>query len=288
MLTEGLNSLDANKYLATLVYKKSLESLALQPSQADSASTAANHEWTLSIGLDKFATVGSGPDTPYSLQLSARIEAIRLGDKEPAFIKEYQATSPIKKTTAEWRANADEPVRSALDGMLAALATDISNDLRPIQLSLDQPLEDYRVSVEPMATEMKTLPGAVLKSEVNQSPSLAQEETSNPEQNNLFDPISSLKWVVVDSSPVDLRTANNICKTLDVGDKRIYRVPSLKEFEDLWKRYKNDERIHIFKKREFSTDGREFLSKSAYTRTFSFMNGNSGQLYAAYLTCVGK
>jgi hypothetical protein len=76
--------------------------------------------------------------------------------------------------------------------------------------------------------------------------------------------------------------------TIVAGDKRKYRVPSLNEFEVLWKKYKNDEHIGVFKKREYCTDGKHISSKSAYTQTFSFESGNSGQLYASYLTCVGK
>jgi hypothetical protein len=304
MLTEELSSLDANKYLATLVYKKSLESLALQPSQADSASTAANPEWTLRIGLDEFATVGSGPDTPYSLQLSARIEAIRLGDKESAFIKEYQATSPIQKTTAEWRVNNVELVWSALDGLLSTLATDITNDWMPIQLSLDKTLEDYNVPVKPKTIEMraepvaaltsdtspKTGPGASLESETVQSPPHTQDETSNPDQSYLFDPVTRLNWTVVASGPVDLGTANSVCGSLETGDKK-NRVPSLREFEELWKRYKNDECISIFKKREYITDSKNLFGRVTYPQTFSFTSGTPGQpsqLRAAYLTCVSQ
>lgn len=65
-------------------------------------------------------------------------------------------------TTSEWRANDDEPVRSALDDLMSTLAAEISNDLKPIQLSLDRPLEAYMVFVMPMAKETKNEPAAVL------------------------------------------------------------------------------------------------------------------------------
>lgn len=156
MLTEALISLDASQNLAPLVYKKSLDSPAVNPLQGDRASDATGPEWTLRIMLQEFATIGSGSDRPYWLTLSARVVIQRLGDKEPVFIKGYQARSSLQMTTAEWRANNDEPVRSALDGMLATLAIDISNDLLPIPLSLDQPLENYKVSVESLAEESKT------------------------------------------------------------------------------------------------------------------------------------
>jgi hypothetical protein len=293
MLTEALLDLDASQTLAPLVYKKSLESMAVRPPQEDRSKDTEVPAWTIRISLDEFATVGSGPDTPYSLQLSASVEIMRLGDKDPAFEKSYQANSPLQMSTVEWRANKDQPVRSVLDDLMATLATEIFNDLKPIQLNLDRPLDNYKVFVKTIRrpaieTNTQTVPVAVLKSKPDQSQSSIEIKSDNPGPPSLFDPATGMNWVVVDSSPVDLSTANNICKTLDAGDKRKYRVPSLNEFEVLWKKYKNDEHIGVFKKREYCTDGKHISSKSAYTQTFSFESGNSGQLYASYLTCVGK
>jgi len=67
--------------------------------------------------LDEFATVGSGRDVPYSLQLSGSVEIMRPGDKEPVLSKNYQA-------------NSNEQVRSALDSMLATLADEITYNFR--------------------------------------------------------------------------------------------------------------------------------------------------------------
>lgn len=67
MLTEALIALDASRNLGPLVYKKSLESSAITQSPTNKTSTSVDPEWALRITLDEFATVGSGPDTPYSL-----------------------------------------------------------------------------------------------------------------------------------------------------------------------------------------------------------------------------
>ena len=163
MLTGALITLEASQNLAPLVYRKSLESPAVNPFQGDRASDAADSEWVLRIALQEFATIGSGSDRPYWLKLSARVEIMRMGGKEPVFIKGYQTKSPLQMTTTEWRGNNDELVRSALDDMLTTLATDIANDLLPMQLSLAQPLEDYKVSVEPLAEESKTKPDVIPK-----------------------------------------------------------------------------------------------------------------------------
>jgi len=293
MLTEALVDLDASQTLAPLVYEKSLESIAVRPPQEDKSKDTAVPAWTIRISLDEFATVGSGPDTPYSLQLSASVAIMRPGNKDPAFKKSYQVNSPLQMSTVEWRANKDQPVRSVLDDLMATLATEIFNDLQPIPLNLDRPLNDYKIFVKTITrpeieTNMQSLPVAVLKNKPDQSQFPVEIKSSHPGPPSLFDPTTGMNWAVVDSSPVDLSTANNICKTLDAGDKRKYRVPSLNEFEELWKKYKNDEHIGVFKKREYGTGGKHISFKSAYTQTFSFESGNTGQLYAAYLTCVGR
>ena len=289
MLIDALMALEANQNLAPLVYKKSLESTTLKLSPKDKTSLTADPEWTLRIALDEFSTDGSGPDGPYSLLLSARVEIIRPGENKPAYSKAYQANSPVPMITAKWRANNDEPVRSALNDLLATLATEISNDLKPIQLRLGKPVEDYKVHLQPVSTEMKTELIPVI--ETSQSPSPVKKGTYNPNQNNLFDTTTGVNWIIVDSNPVDLSTANTICASLETGDKKRYKVPSLLEFEDLWEKYKNNEHIRIFKKREYCTDGKHNFTRSAYVQTFSFASGSEGlpsQLNAAYLTCVSK
>ena len=291
MLTEALRNPIASQRLVNLVEKKRLEAVAIVPPSMEKTLTITVPEWTLRIAMTELATVGSGPDTPYLLQASANLEVVRTGEVSPCFVKDFQALSPMKLSTEEWRAKEDEPVRSALDDMLATLATDISNDLMQIQLSLNRPLEDYKVSVEPMATGMKTEPVAVPTSEVNQSLSLIEKEASKPDQARLLDPMTGMNWVVVPSSPVDLSTANINCASLETGDKKKYRIPSLREFEEVWKRYKDDERLSVFKKREYIADSKNLFGSTAYPQTFSFASGNpgqTGQLRAAYSTCVSR
>lgn len=136
-----------------------------------------------------------------------------------------------------------------------------------------------------------TKPIAVLSSEENHNSNSAAKESDSDSPPHLFDTMSRMNWIIVPSSPVDLSTANNICSSLETGDKTKYRVPSLREFEELWRRYKNDERISYFKKREYITDSKNLFGNITYPQTFSFVFGNpgqSGQLKSAYLTCVSR
>jgi len=283
MLTAALAGLDASQALAPLVYKKAVASPVPNLPQGDKTSTTANPEWTLRIEMDEFATAGSGPKAPYLLQLSAHVEIMRIGDRTPAFIKAYQANSPLKMTTSEWRANDDEQVRLALDTLLETLATKISNDLRPIQLSLDTPIQGYKVA---MANETKSEPLVPLKSETVQSLSQIVAVDDSSSQSSLFDSETGANWIIVGYYPVTLATANRICNSLESPNKKKYSLPSSQEFEKLWRRYKNDERINIFKKRDYCTSDIPAISQK--TSTFSFADGTSGPLYSGYLACISK
>ena len=165
-------------------------------------------------------------------------------------------------------------------------------DLLPNQMSNEHQLEIHPLYAKNKPKGTKSASTSLLDSKQISGPTVLQSGNNNNENFTLFDPTTGMNWVVVDSSPVDLSTANNICKTLDAGDKRKYRVPSLREFEELWKRYKNDERISVFKKREYITDSKNISFGSAnYPQTFSFASGTPGQPYqlrAAYLTCVSQ
>ena len=288
MLTEALNALVANQRLVSLVEQKMLGAEAVESPAMEKTQITTVPEWTLRTALTELATVGSGPDKRYLLQASATLEVVRAGEGSPCFVKNYRALSPVKMSTTAWRANHNVLARTTLDDLLAKLATDMLNDLSPIQLSPDKTLVDYMVLEKPTDADSVTKQISVISSEEKQDSNSAAKESDSDSPSHLFDPTTGTNWVVVDSSPVDLSTANNICKTLDTGDKRKYRVPSLREFEELWERYKNDQSISIFKRREYSAESKDESPRlpPGYTKTFSFASGNSGQLYAAYLTCV--
>lgn len=135
MLTEALRDPIASQRLVNLVEKKRLEAVAIVPPSMEKTLTTTVPEWTLRIAMTELATVGSGPDTPYLLQASANLEVMHAGDVKPLFIKEFQSVSPVKMSTAEWRANNDEPVRTALDNLLKKLAIDMLNDLMHVEMS---------------------------------------------------------------------------------------------------------------------------------------------------------
>ena len=146
-------------------------------------------------------------------------------------------------------------------------------------------------SEKPQTADAKTEPGTVIESKDSQSSYPAGKEPGDNRQPTLFDTRTGMSWIIVSSGPVDLTTAKSICASLETGDKKKYRVPSLREFEELWNRYQNDERISIFKKREYITDSKNLFGTITYPQTFSFVSGNPGkpgQLNAAYLTCVRR
>ncbi len=100
---------------------------ALAPATAEASD--GRRDWTLRLTVTQFETVGTGADVPYALQASADLEVMRSGAEKPAFIKRYQAVSATKHTIAEWGASAGEPVRTALDGLLTKIASDMVAEL---------------------------------------------------------------------------------------------------------------------------------------------------------------
>lgn len=268
MLTEALNAPGANQRLVSLVEQKRLGAEAAASPAMEQVQTTAEPEWTLRIAMTELATVGSGSNAPYSLQATANLEMVRAGDAQPTFVKDFQAVSPMKMSTAEWRANNDEPVRTALDGLLAELATDMLNNLLPVERRV--PAGDASKGLKaPEASDAK-----------------GNKYSSNPP--NLFDAKTGINWLVVPTSPVNFGTAKKMCGALDTGDAPKYRLPTLQEFEQLWKRYKGDGQITIFNKKEYNTGDEGSFNRAGYTKTFSFDSGSSGILYAAYLACVSK
>ena len=134
MLTDSLNALGASQRLASLLKQQLPEAMSGSPSSEEKLPTSQDAEWIMQILLTQVATVGSGPKVPYLLQVSARLEVKRASDTELVFVKDYQALSSLKMSTPEWRANDDEPIRTALDDLMARLATDMLSDV----LSLKQ------------------------------------------------------------------------------------------------------------------------------------------------------
>ena len=225
------------------------------------------------------------------MKASATLKVLQTGKDEPLSSKEYHTQTRDRKTTAEWLANVDEPVPTVIEYLLTNLASDMLKDLLPNQMSNEHQLEVHPLYAKNKPEGTKPASTPLLDSKQISGSTVLQSGNLNNENLALFDPTTGMNWVVVDSSPVDLSTANNICKTLDAGDKRKYMVPSLNEFAELWKRHKSDERISAFKKREYITDSKNLFGSITYPQTFSFVFGNpgqSGQLKSAYLTCVSR
>lgn len=288
MLNEALVAIDARNYLATLIQKQIQEGNIAVPVVSNTGSASIPPDWTLRIALSEVSTDGSGEETAYFLKASAALEVMQTGQEEPLTRKEYHTQTRDRKTTAEWLANEDEPVPTVIEYLLTTLASDMLNDLLPNQMSNENQREVHPLYAKNYPKETTPASTSPPDSKQTNKSTVLQVAKHNNGNLTMFDTTTGMNWVVVDSSPVDLSTANNICKTLDAGDKRKYRVPSLNEFEELWKNYKNDEHIGVFKKREYGTDSKHISFKSAYTQTFSFESGHTGQLYAAYITCVGK
>ncbi len=133
MLNEALVAIDARNYLATLTKQQFQKRHGVVTLAADTALVPVQSSWTLRIALNEVSTDGSGEETAYFLKASASLEVMRTGRDEPLSRKEYHTQTQDRKTTAEWLANDDEPVRSALEGLLLTLATEILNDLMHVE-----------------------------------------------------------------------------------------------------------------------------------------------------------
>lgn len=105
------------------------EALVLSRPLGEIKAADARGGWTLRLTLTELATVGGGPGAPYALQASARLDASQVAGAQPIFVKHYRAISAQTLTTAEWGANEARQAQEGLDGMAAALVTQMIEDL---------------------------------------------------------------------------------------------------------------------------------------------------------------
>ena len=270
MLTDVLGEIAGSQRLAALVKQKAIEHSSVTQINEEEDLTSAGSGWTIQIVMRELATIGTGPDTPYALKASARVETSSPGKDRPVLVKNFQARSPSKLATAEWRANDDEQLDTAMEYLLSELANDIFNDLISV--------ETHRAEVTDYSKPL-TGPGALNEKGDNHH---------NDRTSSLFDGRSGLDWRIVATGPVDLNTAQTMCKSLATDGSPKYRVPSLGEFEQLWEQYKEDGRTKIFNQKEYTTSDKDTLSRFGYSKTFSFQDGTAGNLPAAYLACVSQ
>ena len=125
LLTSAMSG--AHIGLAAHVQRQLRQSSAIDLPLAQTPSERS--EWTLQVTLTEIATVASGPDAPYTLHASARLEALQRGERKPVFVKQYDAPSAAAMSTAQWSANDGQAARQALDDMLASLAAQMVTDL---------------------------------------------------------------------------------------------------------------------------------------------------------------
>ncbi len=269
MLTEVINELGVSQRLAALVRQKALEDLFVDQLTEEKETALSGAEWMLRIVVYELATIGSGPDIPYSIKASARVEITSSGNDKPVFAKDYQDQSLTNITTAEWRANDNEKINTTVDILLAELATIIANDLIPSERKIGMSSNSANSLISPVEP-------------------YERGDVDSNNQTNLFDYKTVLNWIILPSSPVSLDTAKTKCAAIQTDDSLKYRLPSLHDFEELWKDYKEDERIKIFNRKEYNTSDQDSLTRFGYSKTFSFEDGTTGNLYAAYLACVNK
>lgn len=105
--------------------------LAVAPATgADAGTKPVNPtKWQVKIALTELATVGGGPDKPFAVQASARLQLQRAGVPQPQMVKHYQALSATRMTTAEWGANEAAPLRTMLDELQQGLVAQMVSDL---------------------------------------------------------------------------------------------------------------------------------------------------------------
>lgn len=270
MLTDVLGKFDSSQRLAALVQQKTIESLSGERINEEKVPNSAESGWTVQIVMSELATIGTGTDSPYALKASARVEVSSSAHGKPLLVKDFRARSLSKLSTAEWRANSDEQVETALEYLLSELANDIFNDLMSV--------EQHRKGVTYYSKPLKD-------SDVFDSKG---DNSHNDITSSLFDDKTGIDWRIIASGPVDLGTAQIMCGSLTTDDSKKYRVPSLQEFEQLWKEYRDDGRTKIFNQKEYITSDKDSLTRFGYGKTFSFQDGASGNLLAAYLACVSK
>ena len=151
------------------------------------------------------------------------------------------------------------------------------------------PYSDEMAAGKPLGIDTKAEPGPVTGSKTNQKHSPAGKDSGDYGQPALFDETTRMNWLVFLDNVVDLETAKKTCASIENGDRRRYRVPSLGEFEQLWKKYNGDARLRVFNKKEYLVNDEVFTGRRVtYYDTFSFAIGSSGRLYRAYLACVGQ
>lgn len=288
MLNEALVAIDARNYLAILIKQQFQQVDGLVAVASGPVSASAQTSWTLRITLIELSTGGSGEENAYFLKASAALEVLQTGKEEPLTRKDYHTQTQDKKTTAEWLANENETVPTAIEYLLTALASDMLKDLLPNQMTSENQLE-----VHPLYAKNNprgTKPASTSPPDSKQANKSTVLQLANHNNGNLamYDTTTGMNWVIFDSSPVDLSTSNNICKTLDAGDKRKYRLPSLYEFENIWKNHNKNEMIKSFEKKEYTVSDEDQFTKKGYSKTFNFNNGWSGNLFAANVACIGK
>lgn len=93
--------------------------------------TAAMPTWSVALALTDVATVGSGPDKPFALQVGARVVVHRHGEAEPVFQKDYRSPDSASRVTSEWRREDHAPLRAALIELVDGLAKTVVDDLPP-------------------------------------------------------------------------------------------------------------------------------------------------------------
>jgi hypothetical protein len=129
LLTALLKAPAADHGLAARLQQQLRDTLAAATPPGNTTAPVAQPEWTLKIVLTELATVGTGPDAPYALQATARLDVLRASAAQPVFVKHYQASSAHRLTTAEWRADDAQPALDALNAMSARLVTQMAGDM---------------------------------------------------------------------------------------------------------------------------------------------------------------
>lgn len=111
--------------------------------------------------------------------------------------------------------------------------------------------------------------------------------TVNNGQASLLDKASGHAWYVLsDDSTFNLGSGVKACKTLGRSLIKEMCVPSVDQFNSLWKNYKGSDAIKVFDKKNYLT--RKLVNDGCGTQVleFSFRTGQVGNTYASHLVCI--
>ncbi len=137
MFDAALAGLAVRKLLIDRLQRKTRESTGIELRVADPNAQDATATWRIAIEYVDIGPAQTDPDGRYALLAATKLTGRLTDSNRTAFHRLYQALSPEKRTTAEWGKENAAAVRSALDGLMLALADQMVSNLSGEDLTRD-------------------------------------------------------------------------------------------------------------------------------------------------------